>query len=215
MFTPLVRVASVAAAATLAGCLAFGNVPPDLPECPAPEDEGPGFLRLAFYVRVTGADGSGERFLLPLPVEAASGEPAPILGCLKLEEGEASWRVVDEERGRFLEFRAQSGTAHARASVLVDRFGADVVERHNWTLAPLDDEMRHGARPPSDASPKAFPLGGTVLRADVSGALVRVYLAVDGSADDQRVLHRQDVMEKRVDVGWQPGVVFREFREIR
>lgn len=198
--------------AILAGCLgdpaeSAGS------ECEAPVGPaGPGFIRHAYFVRVQEGPEGGATFRAPIPV-AQDGEPAPVLDCLLLHSGDASWRLTGDPGAQFLEVTTRSASATVRASYLIETYSNDTLARTNWSLAPLDRTLT-GAPPPPSGSKDAFPIGDTRVYAGTSGVLLRVYYAVDASAGDEgaRVAHRQDVLERRTSAGWQDAVVFREYQ---
>lgn len=202
----------LAAAAAAAGCLGLPQLASGA-ECPSPvAPEGAGFVRHAYYVRAEGAPVGGARFVVPIPV-TEEGEPAPVIDCLALHDGEASWRVVDEGGARFLEVETSSERAVVRASLLFGEYSNATLARTNWSLAPLDRELA-GAPPPPSGSKNAYPIGSTRAYAGASDVVLTVYYAVDaGQSDDgDRVVHREDVFERKTIAGWQEPVVFRSYR---
>lgn len=198
----------------LAGCLRPGVE--SIGECESPVGEdGPGFVRHAYYARFEGVPEGGARFVVPMPLDEES-EPAPVIACLLLHDGDAEWRVVREGDLPFLEVTVSTTSAVVRASYLIATFSNESLADTNWSIAPLDRALTGAPAPPS-GSKSAFPIGETRAYAGVHGAVMRVYYAVDaGRADDGgEVAHRQDVLERRTQAGWQSPVVFREHQTLR
>jgi len=207
--------AFLAVASAFAGCVGEPEAEARNEECRQPEGEdGAGFVRYGYYVQLTSDVEDSASVLVPVPRDARTGEPAPIVHCLRIESGRATWRLEETDQGPFLRVEAPTGSAWVRGAFLFPTFSDETVREHNWSLEPLKRELTFMPPKPSGSTASTFPLGETTFRAEVSGAVVKVYLALDTSRDDREVMHRQDVLETRARAGWQPAVVFRTFQKL-
>lgn len=194
----------------LAGCAAPSE---SGAECARPVGEdGPGFVRYAYLVRVSHNESEPARVTVPVPVDAATREVAPLVACARVREGRATFDVVETDRGPMLRVQPVEGPVVVHATFLFEAFSNRTLDENNWTLAPVEKEMRRATPPPS---PNAFPIGTAFLDSGASGTRVRVYLAVDASPDDRVVAHRQDVVEAVTTGTWQTATLHREVQTLR